>query len=321
MLECVVVSDQALTLSVVLPIYNELANIEPEVTRIRSSLEAEGISFEIIAVDDGSSDGSGELLETLDGVRIIRFVKNRGAGFARRIATMEARGEYVAWTDVDMTYPNDDFPRLMKEIDGWDHVVGARVTEEGTFKFLRVPAKWLIRKLASFLTSTRIPDLNSGMRIFRRDVALQFMHLIPTGFSCVTTLTMAFLANDYSVKFVPIEYSKRRGQSKFHPIKDTQRYLLQVVRMTMLYNPLRIFLPVGLILTLLGSAKVVYDIITKNFRFGTNTLGLLVVALFVLVLGMLADAIVQQTRGMKEVLPAKMVDTSASRAVDSTLES
>lgn len=291
-------------LTVVLPVFNELSNIEPEVNRIRASLDAEGISYEIIAVDDGSTDGSGEVLESLEGVRLIRFVQNRGAGFARRVATMQACGKYVAWTDVDMTYPNDDFPRLLKEMDGWDHVVGARVSEKGTAKFLRVPAKWLIRKLASFLTATRIPDLNSGMRIFRRDVALQFMHLIPTGFSCVTTLTMAFLANDYSVKFVPIEYANRMGDSKFHPIKDTQRYLLQVVRMTMLYNPLRIFLPLGVVLGLTGAGKIVFDIFTKNFRFGTNTLGLLFVALFVLVLGMLADAIVQQSRGMKDVVPS-----------------
>lgn len=309
-------NEQPLTLTVVLPIFNELSNIEPEVSRIRASLEAEGISHEIIAVDDGSTDGSGELLEGLEGVRVIRFVQNRGAGFARRVATMEARGKYVAWTDVDMTYPNDDFPRLLKEMEGWDHVVGARVSEEGTVKFLRVPAKWLIRKLASFLTATRIPDLNSGMRIFRRDVALQFMHLIPTGFSCVTTLTMAFLANDYSVKYVPIEYAKRRGESKFHPIKDTQRYLLQVVRMTMLYKPLRIFLPVGVLLTLVGAGKVVFDIFTKNFRFGTNTLGLLFVALFVLVLGMLADAIVQQTRGMKDIIPAAMRSEREQRSTE-----
>jgi len=217
---------------------------------------------------------------------------------------VEARGEYVAWTDVDMTYPNDEFPRLLAEMEGWDHVVGARTTEEGTLKALRVPAKWLIRKLASFLTGTKIPDLNSGMRVFRRDVALQFMHLIPQGFSCVTTLTMAFLANGYSVKFVPINYSKRNGNSKFHPLKDTQRYLLQVVRMTMLYNPLRLFLPVGVVLSIIGVGKIIYDIFTKNFRFGTNTLGVLLVALFVLILGMLADALVQHTRGMRDVRPA-----------------
>ena len=150
------------------------------------------------------------------------------------------------WTDVDMTYPNDEIPMLVKELDGFDHVVGARRTEEGTNRFLRVPAKWFIRKLASYLTETDIKDLNSGLRAFRRDVAMQYVHHLPAGFSCVTTLTMSFLSNGYSVKYVPIDYFPRAGTSKFHWWRDTKRYLLQVVRMTLSYNPLKVFLPIGL---------------------------------------------------------------------------
>ncbi len=149
------------------------------------------------------------------------------------------------WTDVDMTYPNDEIPMLVKEMDGFDHVVGARRTEEGTKRFLRVPAKWFIRKLASYLTETDIKDLNSGLRAFRRDVAMQYVHHLPAGFSCVTTLTMSFLSNGYSVKYVPIDYFPRAGTSKFHWWRDTKRYLLQVVRMTLSYNPLKVFLPIG----------------------------------------------------------------------------
>ena len=149
------------------------------------------------------------------------------------------------WTDVDMTYPNDEIPMLVKELDGFDHVVGARRTEEGTHRVFRVPAKWFIRKLASYLTETDIKDLNSGLRAFRRDVAMQYVHHLPAGFSCVTTLTMSFLSNGYSVKYVPIDYFPRAGTSKFHWWRDTKRYLLQVVRMTLSYNPLKVFLPIG----------------------------------------------------------------------------
>ncbi len=141
------------------------------------------------------------------------------------------------WTDVDMTYPNDEHPELVKELDGYDHVVGARRTEEGTLKVLRVPAKWFIRKLASYLTETDIQDLNSGLRAFRRDVAMQYVHHLPAGFSCVTTLTMSFLGNGYSVKYVPIDYFPRAGRSKFHWWRDTKRYLLQVVRMVAVVQP------------------------------------------------------------------------------------
>ena len=150
-------------------------------------------TFEIIVVDDGSNDGSEVDLPTIDGIRLIRHTHNRGAGAARRTGTTAARGRIVVWTDVDMTYPNDEIPMLVKELDGFDHVVGARRTEEGTNRFFRVPAKWFIRKLASYLTETDIPDLNSGLRAFRRDVAMQYVHHLPAGFSCVTTLTMSFL--------------------------------------------------------------------------------------------------------------------------------
>ena len=145
-----------------------------------------------------------------------------------------------------MTYPNHEIPQLVKELDGYDQVVGARTSEQGTVKFARVPAKWLIRKLASYLVETKIPDLNSGLRAFRADVGRQYLNQLPPGFSCVTTLTMAFLANGYSVKYVPIEYSERAGQSKFHWWKDTKRYVTQVVRMVLSYNPLRVFLPLAL---------------------------------------------------------------------------
>src|SRR5437588_52994 len=107
------------------------------------------------------------------------------SGSARRIATRASRGRVVVWTDVDMTYPNDEIPALVKELEGYDQVVGARRTEEGTLKFMRVPAKWFIRKLASYLADTNIPDLNSGFRAFRHDVANQFLHMLPKGFSCV----------------------------------------------------------------------------------------------------------------------------------------
>jgi len=237
-----------LDVTIILPVYNEVEHLEQEVDRIRAAMDASDYSYEIIVVDDGSSDGSGALAQSLPDVRVIRFLQNRGSGSARKAGTTAARGRVTVWTDVDMTYPNDTIPQLVKELDGYDQVVGARTTEEGTVKALRVPAKWLIRKLASFLTGTKIPDLNSGFRAFRTSVARQYLRHLPPGFSCVTTMTMTFLSGGYSVKYIPIEYGKRARKSKFHPIKDTRRYGIQVIRMTLSYNPLSIFLPVGFIL-------------------------------------------------------------------------
>jgi glycosyltransferase involved in cell wall biosynthesis len=290
--------------SIVLPVYNERGHLRTEIDRIRVALDASPYTYEIIVIDDGSNDGSEQDLLTIEGIRLIRHQHNRGSGAARRTGTTAARGRVVVWTDVDMTYPNDRIPELVAELDGWDHVVGARRTEEGTLRAFRVPAKWFIRKLACYLSGTDIPDLNSGLRAFRRDVAMQYVHHLPKGFSCVTTLTMSFLSNGYSVKYVPIDYFPRAGRSKFHWWKDTRRYLLQVVRMSLSYEPLKVFLPVGLALFGLGLVKLGYDWVDKDFRLAANTLLILLGSLQAIAVGLLADLVVRSTKPATQVPPA-----------------
>lgn len=289
--------------SIILPVFNEASHLEEEYRRISKAMDESPYSYELIVVDDGSTDGSGDLAESL-GLHTIRFATNRGAGSARKYGTQAARGRIVVWTDVDMTYPNDRIPELVSELRGYDQVVGARTSEQGTVKLLRTPAKWIIRKLASYLTKTKIPDLNSGFRAFRREVGAQFLYLLPRGFSCVTTLTMAFLANGYSVKYVPIEYARRAGRSKFHWLEDTRRYVLQVVRMVLMHEPIRFFGPLAGWVGLVGAVKLVYDLITKDFRVGTNTIVLVGVAFALAGVGLLADLLVQLNKRDYGVAPA-----------------
>ena len=295
-----------LDVSVVLPVYNEKGHLQAEIDRITAALQASPYSFEIIVVDDGSDDGSSEQLRHIEGIRLLAFAKNRGSGSARKAGSHAALGRVIVWTDADMTYPNERIPELVKELDGWDHVVGARTSEEGTHKAFRVPAKWMIRKLAEYLTETEIPDLNSGLRAFRADVARQYLHLLPTGFSCVTTITMAFLANGYGVKYVPIEYAERAGTSKFHWWRDTKRYLTQVVRMALSYNPLKVFLPVGLLLSAIGIGKLGYDWLERDFHVTANTLIVLFAAFQVFAIGLLADLVVRLAKPQDEVDPAAL---------------
>jgi glycosyltransferase involved in cell wall biosynthesis len=292
--------------SIVLAVYNEAGHLTREVARIREALDASQYSYEIIAIDDGSTDGSAGELRALEGIRLIQFGRNRGSGSARKAGTRAARGRTVVWTDADLTYPNDEIPRLVKELDGYDQVVGARTSEQGTMKVLRVPAKWFIRKLASYLSQQSIPDLNSGLRAFRRDVASQFLHLLPAGFSCVSTITLAFLANGYSIKYIPIEYQPRAGRSKFHWWADTQRYITQVVRMILSFNPLRVFIPVGLMLTGIALGKLVFDLVGKDFRVATNTLLIFFAAFQIIVIGLLADLVVRVSKPRDEVSPASV---------------
>lgn len=298
--------EHACDVSVVLPVYNEQGHLQAEIDRIRAALDSSPYSYEMIVVDDGSTDGSAEKLAEIEDIRLIRFARNRGSGSARKAGTRAAVGRVVVWTDVDMTYPNAEIPLLVKELEGHDQVVGARTSEQGTMKVFRVPAKWFIRRLASYLVEEPIPDLNSGLRAFRRTVASQFLHLLPPGFSCVTTITMTFLANGYSVKYVPIEYQPRAGKSKFHWWKDTKRYFIQVVRLVLSYNPLRVFLPIGVALSAVGFGKLVYDLIDKDFRPAANTMLLLFAAFQVFAIGLLADLIVRATKPREEVDPAQL---------------
>lgn len=295
-----------LDVSIVLPVYNEKGHLGAEIDRIRAAMDRSRYSYEIIVVDDGSNDGSGDALRRIDGIRLIQFGTNRGSGSARKFGTRAARGRVVVWTDVDMTYPNDLIPELVDQLDGYDQVVGARTSEQGTHKVFRVPAKLFIRKLASYLVQTPIPDLNSGLRAFRRDVALQYVSQLPPGFSCVTTITLTFLAHGYSVRYWDIEYSERAGSSKFHWWTDTRRYLLQVIRMTLSFNPLRVFLPLGLLLLVVGGAKLVYDVTANDWKVAINTLLILFAAFQVFMIGMLADLVGRATRAVDEVQPAAL---------------
>jgi hypothetical protein len=195
-----------------------------------------------------------------------------------------------------MTYPNDRIPEFVQYLldnPDVDQVVGARTTEQGTHKFLRVPAKWVIRKVAERLAATKIPDLNSGLRAFRREVSLPYLRLLPPGFSCVTTITMSFLSNQHPVDYLPIDYAKRAGTSKFHFVKDAYRYILQVLRMVMYFNPIKVLMPLALWQIFFGFVKGIYDVIRYNLHVTTSTLLLLMSGLIIGSMALLADLIVR----------------------------
>ena len=208
----------------------------------------------------------------------------------------------MVWTDADMTYENEripEFVRILRDDPTYDQVVGARTTEAGTHKWARVPAKWFVRKLAEWLTKSRIPDLNSGLRAFRREISLPYLRLLPAGFSCVTTLTIAFLANQHDIRYVETRYAKRAGKSKFHFLHDAYRYILQVLRMVMYFDPLRVLMPIALWLLAVGFVKSVVDVVRYQAPYLANNTVLLVVAgLVIATLALLADLVVRSRDGV-----------------------
>lgn len=291
--------------TIVLPCYNEETHVVAEVERICGAMDASGFGYELLAFDDASSDGTlarlREAEERLPHLEVIAFGHNGGAGTVRRIGSQRARGDIVVWTDADMTYPNERIPELvalLNEEPAVDQVVGARRQEAGSHRLLRIPAKWAIRKIAEHLTNTRIPDLNSGLRAFRRKVALPYLRLLPPGFSCVTTITLAFLSNQHRIEYLPIDYAKRSGDSKFHFVRDAYRYILQVLRMVMYFNPLKVLMPPALWLLGIGAAKFVFDQVRNPLYIPNNTVMLLTTGLIVGAMALLADLIVRSRDGV-----------------------
>ncbi|RNL82361.1 glycosyltransferase family 2 protein [Halostreptopolyspora alba] len=292
------------TVTVVLPCHNEREHVVDEVERICATMDASGYDYELLAIDDASTDDTLARLREVEPrherLRVVAFGHNGGVGTVRRIGTQRARGEIVVWTDADMSYPNERIPEfvaMLAEDPGTDQVVAARRQEMGRHRLLRVPTKWLIRKIAERLTNTQIPDLNSGLRAFRREVARPYLRLLPPGFSCVTTLTLAFLSNQRPVRYVPVDYAKRSGNSKFHLIRDAYRYILQVLRMVMYFNPLKVLMPLALWLLGVGVAKFGYDMVREPLYIPNNTVMLLMTGLIIASLALLADLIVRSRDG------------------------
>jgi glycosyltransferase involved in cell wall biosynthesis len=286
--------------SVVLPCYNEEAHVLLEIQRICAALDAADYPYEVLAIDDASTDKTLEVLRKAEieypSVKVVAFNRNGGAGTVRRIGSKMAQGDIVVWTDADMSYPNERIPELVEMLDfdaDIDQVVGARRAEMGSHRFLRIPAKWVIRKIAEKLTNQKIPDLNSGLRAMRREVALPYLRLLPPGFSCVTTITLAFMSNQHPVVYVPIDYAKRAGKSKFRFVTDAYRYILQVLRMVMYFNPLKVLMPPALWLVGIGAVKAVFDLAVHPFRFAQNTALLLLSGLIIASMALLADLIVR----------------------------
>ncbi|GAA4408796.1 hypothetical protein GCM10023168_26700 [Fodinibacter luteus] len=291
--------------TIVLPCYNEGAHVLEEIDRITAAMTASELTYELLCIDDASTDDTLDVLrhaqQRYPHLRILPFRRNGGSGTARRIGTQQARGEIVVWTDADMTYENEKIPdlvRILRDDATYDQVVGARTTEQGTHKWARVPAKWFIRKIAEWLTKSRIPDLNSGLRAFRRDVSLPYLRLLPAGFSCVTTITIAFLSNQHDIKYVDTSYAKRAGVSKFHFVNDAYRYILQVLRMVMYFDPLKVLMPPALWMVVIGVVKAVVDMVRHPFYFPASTVLLIVSGIMIASLALLSDLVVRSRDGV-----------------------
>ena len=278
---------ERIAVSVVVPAFNEETLIGTQIESIQHVMRSSGHAVEIIVVDDGSTDRTATEVERR-GVRLVRLPRNRGYGAALKAGIAAAANEWVVIIDADGTYPAEAIPAMLANATDYDMVVGARVGKNVHVPLARQPAKWFLQRLASYLVQQPIPDLNSGLRVMRKSLVERFQHLLPSGFSFTTTITLALLSNDFRVHYHPIEYRRRGGQSKIRPA-HAYEFLLLILRTIVYFNPLRVFLPLGALPFFLGFGKLIYDIAQKNIT-DSAVMGILT-GIILWAVGLLADQI------------------------------
>lgn len=291
--------------SVVIPAYNEENSIGPVLDQMIDHFKCLKGTHEIIVVDDGSDDQTKKIAESRD-VTVHHCRVNRGYGAAIKTGMNLAQNDIIAIIDADGTYPFDQILNLINELKNYDMVVGARTGKNVNIPLVRRPAKWILNRLAEYITGMRIPDLNSGLRVFRKSLVQQYLTILPEKFSFTTTITVAMLCDNYRLLYLPIDYHKRSGKSKIVPW-DFINFISLVLRLSMLFNPLKVFIPVALSGFIFGCLKFVFDLglafhragginfkLISQLNVSSSTIILWLAGLQILLFGMVADGLLRK---------------------------
>jgi len=270
--------------SVVIPAYNE----SPSIAAVVAAVAAAGTWREIIVVDDGSSDGTAARAQEA-GARVVRHPYNKGNGAAVKSGIRSASGEFILIVDGDGQHCAADAQRLVARLGEYDLVVGARSSATQATQARRF-GNTALNRLASYLTGRSIPDLTSGFRGARREYLLEFLHLLPNGFSTPTTTTLAFIKAGYNVGFEATDASTRTGDSKIRLARDGTKFLLIILKIVTLFSPLRVFLPVALLSFVIGAGYAIWTIATQSHVTNSSVL-LIVLAVMVFLVGLVSEQI------------------------------
>jgi glycosyltransferase involved in cell wall biosynthesis len=287
-------TQQKRSVSIIIPVFNEVSGVKATLDGLSAVMTPSRIEYEIILVEDGSTDGTREYLEkTAPGrpVSVVFHKKNRGYGAALKTGIRNAKYDVVFIADCDGTYPVERIPAMAELIfrDECDMIVGARTGRDAAIPLIRRPAKWFIQVLANYLTGETIPDLNSGLRGMKKEAVQKFLYLLPDGFSFTTTITIAMMTNEYRVEYVKIDYHKRIGRSKIHPFRDTVNFVKLVIRTVLYFNPLKIFLPATGILFVSAAAVFIYSSVFMPKVYDDTVVTLLMAAFQIFAIGLIAD--------------------------------
>jgi len=280
-------------ISIIIPVYNEKSVVIKTIDDIKNILQDFESKYELIVVNDGSSDGTGEVLEKRNDFTLISRKENRGYGYSLKEGIKNANGEKILIIDADGSYPIESIPTLIKESESYEMVIGERTGEKVSISIFNKTAKLILRILIFLLTSKWIKDINSGLRIFNKEIALKNWGIIPDGFSFTTTITVVTLIQNIKIRFIPINYYKRIGLSKIKPIRDFIGFIILVIRVTSFFNPLRFFIPISFLFFILTILRVTRDILMFN-SIETLSVLLFIISLQTFFFGLIADIIVNK---------------------------
>jgi len=278
-------------ISIVIPAYREGEGIFGVVEETRRVMDATGRSYEILVVDDGSDDGTAAEAHRA-GARILSHPYNIGNGAAVKTGIRNAQGEILVTLDGDGQHAPGDIPRLLEVMSAYDMAVGARGGASKT-PILRRVANRFYSRFATYMCGRRIEDLTSGFRAVRTDIARRFVSLLPNTFSYPTTITMAVVRSGYSLAYVPITTGRRVGASKIRPVRDGARFFLIIVKIATLFSPMRVFLPVSVIMFCAGLGYGLFKIFFMAGRYGPTSAMLMTVSVVIFMVGLVSEQVAQ----------------------------
>lgn len=282
---------ELLDLTIVIPAYNEDQIIGRVVNKARKAVDMPSFSYEIIVIDDGSQDNTAEKAKEA-GARVIHHPYNIGNGAAIKTGIRNARGEVLVMLDADGQHPPEAILHLLEKIGPYDMVVGARITESDT-DFHRDFGNKFYNWLASYVSNHKVEDLTSGFRAIKTDVAKGFLYLLPNRFSYPTTITLAVLRSGRSLSYVPIKARRRVGKSKIRVVRDGLRFLLIILRVATYYSPLKVFIPVSILMFLVGFGYGLFKIFVLNLPYGPTSAMLMTVSIVIFMVGLVSEQVAQ----------------------------
>jgi len=277
--------------SIIIPAFNEGAIIGKVINTIKDILTANGDTFEILVIDDGSTDNTAEQANNSD-ARVISHPYNIGNGAAVKTGIRNARGSILVMLDADGQHPPEDIPHLLAKIGPYDMAVGAR-TSSSESAIHRDIANYVYNGLASYVSGYKIKDLTSGFRAIKSEVACGFIYLLPNKFSYPTTITLATIRSGRALTYIPIQGRKRVGKSKIRLLRDGLRFLLIILKIATFFSPLKVFIPVSALMFLTGFGYGLFKVLLLNTPYGPTSAMLMTMSLVVFMVGLVSEQVAQ----------------------------